>query len=94
MSHKCLSHDPGSEDTHGQISYLHSGQLGHAGPKLETDVGTARGKAGFPCVTLGGRSDGYAGGPVVKRGARASLLDHKQREFTVSSFGPQQWRAG
>ena len=25
---------------------------------------------------------------MVKRGARASLLDDKQREFTVSSFGP------
>ena len=27
-------------------------------------------------------------GPPRRRGARASALDDKQREFTVSSFGP------
>ena len=27
-------------------------------------------------------------GPPRRRGARASALDNKQREFTVSSFGP------
>ena len=41
-------------------------------------VGTARGKAGCWCVTLGGRSEGYAGGPVVKR----ALVRHS---WTISS---------